>query len=97
MNVNFMTYMKSRQFSSNTMENYIRHINQFMNYIGKDETDITPFDIMNWMGEIGQVNTASSVHTKLESVKSYIILDLSILIRQKKLNRLNFIISQKII
>nr|DAG70765.1 MAG TPA: Integrase [Caudoviricetes sp.] len=71
MNANFMTYMKSRQFSSNTMENYIRHINQFMNYIGKDETDITPFDIMNWIGEIGQVNTASSVHTKLESVKSY--------------------------
>lgn len=70
-NPNFITYLNSRQYSNNTIESYSKTIEDFLNFVNKPENEVNPFDVMNWMTEIGKTLSASSVCLKLSSIKTY--------------------------
>lgn len=69
-NPNFITYLKSRQRSENTIKAYTKNINVFFEYVNKPESEVTAFDVMNWMENISDKSSAT-VCQMLSSVKAY--------------------------
>lgn len=69
-NPNFITYLKSRQRSENTIKAYTKNINAFFEYVNKPESEVTAFDVMNWMENISDKSSAT-VCQMLSSVKAY--------------------------
>lgn len=69
-NPNFVTYLKSRQRSENTIKAYTKNINAFFEYVSKPESEVTAFDVMNWMENISDKSSAT-VCQMLSSVKAY--------------------------
>ena len=69
-NPNFITYLKSRQRSENTIKVYSKNINSFFEFIDKGESDVTAFDVMNWMNSLSDKSSAT-VCQMLSSVKAY--------------------------
>lgn len=69
-NPNFITYLKSRQRSENTIAVYTKHINEFLSYLNKPESEVTPFDVMGWMNSMSD-KASATVAQCLSSVKSY--------------------------
>lgn len=69
-NPNFITYLKSRQRSENTIKAYTKNINAFFEYVNKSESEVSAFDVMNWMENISDKSSAT-VCQMLSSVKAY--------------------------
>lgn len=69
-NSNFITYLHSRQRSENTINVYIKNINNFLEFVNKPENEVTPFDVMNWMNSMAD-KSSSTVAQHLSSVKTY--------------------------
>lgn len=69
-NPNFITYLNSRQRSENTIKAYTKNINAFFEYVNKPESEVTAFDVMNWMESISDKSSAT-VCQMLSSVKAY--------------------------
>lgn len=69
-NPNFITYLKSRQRSENTIKAYIKNINSFFEFINKPDNEVTAFDVMNWMNSLSDKSSAT-VCQMLSSVKAY--------------------------
>ena len=69
-NPNFITYLKSRQRSENTIKVYTKNINAFFEFVKKPDTEVTAFDVMNWMESLNDKSSAT-VCQMLSSVKAY--------------------------
>ena len=69
-NPNFITYLKSRQRSENTIKAYIKNINSFFEFVNKPDNEVTAFDVMNWMNSLND-KSSSTVCQMLSSVKAY--------------------------
>ena len=69
-NPNFITYLKSRQRSENTIKAYVKNINSFFEFVNKPDNEVTAFDVMNWMNSLSD-KSSSTVCQKLSSVKAY--------------------------
>lgn len=69
-NPNFITYLKSRQRSENTIKAYVKNINVFFGFVNKPDNEVTAFDVMNWMNSLSD-KSSSTVCQMLSSVKAY--------------------------
>ena len=69
-NSNFITYLKSRQRSENTIKAYVKNINNFFEFVNKPDNEVTAFDVMNWMNSLSGKSSAT-VCQMLSSVKAY--------------------------
>lgn len=69
-NNNFKFYMKAQKFSPNSVEVYTRNINQFLDYVGKPENEVTPLDVMDWKESMGNYASAT-IAQHIASVKTY--------------------------
>lgn len=69
-NPNFITYLKSRQRSENTIKAYVKNINSFFDFVNKPDNEVTAFDVMNWMNSLSD-KSSSTVCQMLSSVKAY--------------------------
>lgn len=69
-NPNFITYLKSRQRSENTIKAYVKNINSFFDFVNKPDNEVTAFDVMNWMNGLSD-KSSSTVCQMLSSVKAY--------------------------
>ena len=69
-NPNFITYLKSRQRSENTIKAYIKNIGNFFEFVSKPDNEVTAFDVMNWMNSLSD-KSSSTVCQMLSSVKAY--------------------------
>ena len=69
-NPNFITYLKSRQRSENTIKAYVKNINSFFEFVNKSDNEVTAFDVMNWMNSLSD-KSSSTVCQMLSSVKAY--------------------------
>lgn len=69
-NSNFITYLKSRQRSENTIKVYIKNVTAFFEFVNKPEQEISAFDVMNWMNNLSDKSSAT-VCQMLSSVKAY--------------------------
>lgn len=70
MNNGYINYLNASKKSENTIKNYTRHINEMLNIIKKDETEITYADLMNWQSEISNCSPAT-LNLKISAVMSY--------------------------
>lgn len=70
MNKNFINYMKGEQKSDCTIKAYGADVQQMLNYVGKDDMDITKADLIDWKASISNLASAS-VHRKVAAVKAY--------------------------
>lgn len=66
----YLNYMKAEKMSANTMRAYSQHINQMLEYIGKDETDITYLDLIDWKASISDLSSAT-VANKIAAIHNY--------------------------
>ena len=66
----YLNYMKAEKMSANTMRAYSQHINQMLDYIGKDETDITYLDLIDWKASISDLSSAT-VANKIVAIHNY--------------------------
>ena len=70
MNNGYINYLNASKKSENTIKNYTRHINEMLNIIKKDETEITYADLMNWQSKISNCAPAT-LNLKISAVMSY--------------------------
>lgn len=70
MNNGYINYLNASKKSENTIKNYTRHINEMLNIIKKNETEITYADLMNWQSEISNCAPAT-LNLKISAVMSY--------------------------
>lgn len=69
-NPNFITYLKSRQRSENTIKAYTKNIIAFFEFVNKPDNEVIAFDVMNWMNSLSDKSSAT-VCQMLSSVKAY--------------------------
>lgn len=70
MNNLYINYLKGTKMSENTIKSYTSHVEEMLNYISKNEKEITYSDLMNWQFSISHMS-ASTVNLKISSVQSY--------------------------
>lgn len=66
----YINYMKAEKMAQNTQIAYKQHINQMLDYIGKDETEITYLDLIDWKASIADMSSAT-VANKIAAIHSY--------------------------
>lgn len=66
----YVNYMKAEKMSANTMRAYSQHINQMLDYVGKDETDITYLDLIDWKASISDLSSAT-IANKIAAIHNY--------------------------
>lgn len=66
----YLNYMKAEKMSANTMRAYSQHINQMLEYIGKDETEISYLDLIDWKASISDLSSAT-VANKIAAIHNY--------------------------
>lgn len=70
---NFKTEIKLRGYSSNTLENYVYTIDNFLKFTKKTPQDITEIDIKNYLVYLqqGKNATNTTIHRHLNAIKSF--------------------------
>lgn len=72
MNENFVTYLKSEEKSEATIRVYVRNVGYFLDYVGKNDVDVTAMDVISWKESlISKGNSSATVHQYLASIKTY--------------------------
>lgn len=66
----YLNYMRAEKMSANTMRAYSQHINQMLDYIGKNETEITYLDLIDWKASISDLSSAT-VANKIAAIHNY--------------------------
>ena len=66
----YIDYLRAVQKSDNTIKSYTIHINEMLNFINKNENDITYVDLLRWQGSLSN-NSPATVNLKISAVKSY--------------------------
>lgn len=66
----YLNYMKAEKMSANTMRAYRQHINQMLDYIGKDEAEINYLDLIDWKASISDLSSAT-VANKIAAIHNY--------------------------
>lgn len=72
MNENFVTYLKSEEKSEATIRVYVRNVGYFLDYVDKNDVDVTTMDVISWKESlISKGNSSATVHQYLASIKTY--------------------------
>lgn len=66
----YISYMKAEKMAENTQRAYSQHINQMLDYVCKDETEITYLDLIDWKASIADMSSAT-VANKIAAIHSY--------------------------
>ena len=70
MNANYITHLESKKMSEKTIQVYVNRVNSLLNFVNKEDKDITTHDIENWMSSMSNLSGAS-IAQSLSAVKSY--------------------------
>lgn len=70
MNKNYLVYLESKSYSPLTIKNYSKYIDMALDFIKKEEKDITSMDIVSWTNTFTNLKP-SSQNIRLSAVKSY--------------------------
>lgn len=63
-------YMKTHEFSNNSVETYTRNIESFLNHVAKPECEVNSNDIDCWIEGMSNYSSAT-INQKIACVKSY--------------------------
>ena len=67
MNKEYVIYLNNGRKSENTIKVYTKYVQQMLDYIGKDEKEITWEDLMKWQSSLS-ILSSSSVHLQTAAV-----------------------------
>ena len=68
----FVSYMKQKNMSNNTIDNYTRDLEQFQSFFDGDIAHATQDDIDNFIRHLNSMNrTPATVNRKLQSIKTF--------------------------
>lgn len=72
-NPNFITYLKSRQRSENTIKAYVKNVEEFFNITSKNEQEANEIDTDLWMNYLSNnaKNTGATICRKISALKTY--------------------------
>ena len=70
MNANYITHLESKKMSEKTIQVYVNRVNSLLDFVSKEDKDITTYDIENWMSSMSNLSGAS-IAQSLSAVKSY--------------------------
>ena len=70
MNSNYISYLTSNA-SENTVKAYTKAIDSMLNFVQKDEKEITIEDLNNWIGELKSHYSSASVAQYIDGAKNY--------------------------
>lgn len=70
MNIAYINYLKGDQKSPRTIAEYTKYINQMLEFVGKDEGDITYTDLVNWKANISHLSP-NTICLQIAAIKSY--------------------------
>lgn len=70
MEKNYVDYLIANRKSENTIKNYTRHIQNFLNFVGKSEKDINFSDLISWQRSISNLSP-SSMALEINAIKNY--------------------------
>lgn len=70
MEKNYVDYLIANRKSENTIKNYTRHIQNFLNFVGKSEKDINFSDLISWQRSISNLSS-SSMALEINAIKNY--------------------------
>lgn len=70
MNNTYIEYLKGEKKSENTIKNYVKHVEDCLNFINKDEKDITLEDLLKYKNSISNQSLAT-IALKINSIKNY--------------------------
>ena len=72
MNKNFVTYLKSEKKSEATIRVYVRNVGYFLDFVSKNDVDVTTMDVISWKESlISKGSSSATIHQYLASVKTY--------------------------
>lgn len=66
----YINYLKAERKSENTIKNYSQYVKEFLQFINKDETEITIADLINYKGSLEDY-ALSSIALRVNAVNSY--------------------------
>ena len=70
MNIGYVGYLKGNKKAERTIKNYTQYVQEMLDYVGKEETEINAADLNNWLGNISNLSSAT-VALKISAIKSY--------------------------
>ena len=70
MNKTYIDYLIANRKSENTIKNYTRHIQNFLDFVGKSEKDISFSDLISWQRSISNLSS-SSMALEINAIKNY--------------------------
>jgi len=70
MNNTYINYLKGQQKSTNTIDSYVRYIDECLAFIGKDDSEITYADLIRWQNNFSNLSSAT-INLRIAAVKSY--------------------------
>lgn len=70
MNKNYIVWLKSDKKSDNTIKNYIRYVEAFLTFVGKEDVNVTVEDFLNYKDTISNLSSAS-IALQINAIKSY--------------------------
>lgn len=70
MNQYYVPYLTANKKSKNTIKVYVDHINKFLNFVNKEDTEITYADIFTYQASISD-KSANTVRQCIAAIKSY--------------------------
>lgn len=68
----YVEYLKSDKKSQNTIDNYVRYVDEFMRFVNKDEANVEFNDMVDYKTMLAMKNLVpASINLRIGAVKSY--------------------------
>lgn len=69
-NTNYITYLNAKNYSKNTIRDYIKYTQEALDYIGKSEDKIEYMDLLNWYSTFKDMSV-NSQNSRISAVRNY--------------------------
>ena len=66
----FVDYMKTKRLAQNTIDSYIKYVNEMLNRVGKPENEIKYVDLLSWQNNLSKYSN-SSINLRIAAIKKY--------------------------
>ncbi len=70
MNKYYLDYLKLKNYSQNTIQNYLKYTNEALNYINKAESEITYADVLQWINTFNNL-AINTQNIRISALRNY--------------------------
>ena len=70
MNTNYTTYLSAKNYSANTIKNYLKYVKEALDFINKPDNNITYMDILSWSTTFNNMSI-NSQNIRISAIRNY--------------------------